>query len=403
VPRATTRRLLPFVAACLLLPQPARSQTSASSEAATKMVDVDPIRCWWKTNTGAVRIGQVFTVSLTCAVLQNDAVQVVPDETRLGASVITMAPFEMVKGTHPADLYTGDRRFFQYEYDMRLINPDEIGKDVRIPDQLIHYHVNSRIAANAALQGRDHVYDLPPLEVRVLSTVPADASDIRDTGNESFGISESLGFRANVLEIVAVAAFVLGALFIVLSVVRLILRTRKEKSPTGERGLGEPEILRHVARELAAVRSESEAQGWNDTLVGRALAAARIAAATAVGRPVGQNRNATARASEGGLQMNGWRRKPTTLSGGATTTHVTNALNLLPDVAPAGQRAMLEDLQTSLSAFTHAQYARTAEFDRSDLDDAIARAASASARLQAERTWVKTQLKRWTKWADIRR
>jgi len=398
-----TRRLLPLVAVCLLLPQTARTQTSASSDAAGKMVDVDPIRCWWKTNTGAVRIGQVFTVSLTCAVLQNDAVQVVPDESRLGASVITMAPFEMVKGTHPADLYSGDRRFFQYEYDLRLINPDEVGKDVRVPDQLIHYHVNSRIAANAALQGRDHVYDLPPLEVRILSMVPADATDIRDTGKESFGISESLGFRANVLEIIAIAAFVLGALFIVLSIVRLILRTRKQKSPTGERGLGEPEILRHVTRELAAVRSESEAQGWNDTLVGRALAAARITAAAAVGRPIGQNRRASARAAEGGLQMNGWRRKPAILSGGATTTHVTNALNRLSDVAPAAERTMLEDLQASLSAFTHTQYARTAAFDRSTLDDAIARASAAAAHLKAERAWPKVQLKRWTKWADFGR
>ena len=151
--RVTVKRLLPIIATCLLLPQAARSQTSASSEVAGKMVEVDPIRCWWKTSSGAVRIGEVFTLTLTCAVLQNDAVQVVPDETRLGASVITMAPFEMVKGVHPADLYSGNRRFFQYAYDLRLINPDEIGKDVRIPDLLIHYHVNSRIAANAALQG----------------------------------------------------------------------------------------------------------------------------------------------------------------------------------------------------------------------------------------------------------
>jgi hypothetical protein len=45
-------------------------------------VELDPIRCWWRTSTGAVRIGETFSVVLTCAVLQNEAVQVIPDSTQ---------------------------------------------------------------------------------------------------------------------------------------------------------------------------------------------------------------------------------------------------------------------------------------------------------------------------------
>ena len=44
-----------------------------------------------------------------------------------------MAPFEVVGGTHPADLRSGQRRFFQYHYTLRIINPDAIGQDVPIP------------------------------------------------------------------------------------------------------------------------------------------------------------------------------------------------------------------------------------------------------------------------------
>src|SRR5260370_36286 len=32
------------------------------------MVQVDPIRCWWRTSAGAVRIGETFDLRLTCAV-----------------------------------------------------------------------------------------------------------------------------------------------------------------------------------------------------------------------------------------------------------------------------------------------------------------------------------------------
>src|SRR5438105_5438176 len=85
-------------------------------------VEVDPIRCWWRTSAGGVRVGETFSIGLTCAVLENEAVQVVPDETRLGPAVIQLAPFEIVGGSHPGDLRTPDRRFFQYEYNLRIIN-----------------------------------------------------------------------------------------------------------------------------------------------------------------------------------------------------------------------------------------------------------------------------------------
>ena len=73
------------------LPPAIRSETSVavpnpSAGRTDGMVETDPIRCWWRTSAGAVRIGEPFTLTLTCAVLDDEAVQVVPDESRLSAA-----------------------------------------------------------------------------------------------------------------------------------------------------------------------------------------------------------------------------------------------------------------------------------------------------------------------------
>src|SRR5882672_6025243 len=94
----------------------------------------DPMQCWWRTSAGAVRVGQQFSVVLTCSVLETDTVKVVADQAPLDPTVMQMPPFEMVGGTHQADLRTDDHRFFQYEYRLRLVAEDDFGKDVKLPD-----------------------------------------------------------------------------------------------------------------------------------------------------------------------------------------------------------------------------------------------------------------------------
>jgi hypothetical protein len=86
----------------------------SSLPAAAQTEKTDPIQCWWRTSTGAVRVGETFSLVLTCAVVENDAAKVVVDQAKLEPSVIQLAPFEVVTGSsHGADLRTGDRRFFQ--------------------------------------------------------------------------------------------------------------------------------------------------------------------------------------------------------------------------------------------------------------------------------------------------
>src|ERR1700710_1117989 len=100
------------------------------SGAAAQTVQTDPLQCWWRTSAGAVRVGEPFTVVLTCAVVETDAATVVVDQSRLEPSVVQFAPFEVLGGSHGADLRTDERRFFQYVYRLRLIAENMFGKDV---------------------------------------------------------------------------------------------------------------------------------------------------------------------------------------------------------------------------------------------------------------------------------
>ena len=158
-----------------------------------------------------MRIGEPFAYMLTCAVIETEAVQVVADESRLGITVVQMTPFEVVGGTHPTDLRSGSRRFFQYEYSLRMINPDVIGQDAALPLLDIHYRINSRIAANSAMQGRDLTYVLP-VAVRP-DPVDGPARCHRHPRHPATPVSTAskrVAFRAGVLEIVAVTLVALG-------------------------------------------------------------------------------------------------------------------------------------------------------------------------------------------------
>ena len=107
---------------------------------------------------------------------------VVVDQSRLEPSVVQFAPFEVLGGTHGADLRTDQRRFFQYQYRLRLIAEDMFGKDVALPE---HQDQLPRAEQGRRRRRRCRAAIRPtccrPQSVRVLSLVPADASDIRDT------------------------------------------------------------------------------------------------------------------------------------------------------------------------------------------------------------------------------
>lgn len=75
-------------------------------------VEESPLECWWRTDVTAVRVGQPFSLLLTCAQLDNESSAAVADESRLDPGAIQLTPFEVIGGTRAQDLRANGRRFF---------------------------------------------------------------------------------------------------------------------------------------------------------------------------------------------------------------------------------------------------------------------------------------------------
>ena len=150
------------------------------------MVEVEPITCWWRTSTSAVRTGESFGLTLTCSVVETEANKVVADFSKLDPTVVQLPPFEVLGGTHAGDLVTPGKRFFQYDYRLRLIAEDAFGNDVTIPPLEISYRIESKVAGGDTTQGRDQSYSLPRASVRLISLVPDDTTDIREAPAAQF-------------------------------------------------------------------------------------------------------------------------------------------------------------------------------------------------------------------------
>ena len=351
---------------------------------------VDPIRCWWQSSTGAVTIGEAFTVVLTCAVIETTSMQVVADESRLGVASIQMAPFEILGGSHPADAHRLQRRFFQYHYQLRLISADAIGHDVNVPALSIPYRVHSRVGAAAALEGRDLTYLMPALPIKVLSLVPAEAADIRDGSDASLAAVEALRFRGSMFQILAIAFGAIAAVMAVMALVPLARGTRKAGAVASDR-LPDRAVASRASQELAEAQASATTDGWTDTAVARALAAIRVIAALAIRRPISEKvLKANAPVPEGRLAVSHGRVKTmrASVSSAVTATDVAVAGSRLDDSVPLAHRHQLVGLQSALAEMTAALYQQAPVRDAATLNEAARHAREVAIGLQRERnTW----------------
>lgn len=328
---------------------------TAFAQTGTDMVEVEPITCWWRTSTSAVRTGEAFTLTLTCAVVETEANKVVADFSKLDPTVVTLPPFEVLGGTHAADLTVPGKRFFQYDYRMRLIAEDAFGSDVAIPPLEISYRVESQVAGGNTAQGIEQQYSLPHATVRLISLVPDDTTDIRESAAAPFTSIENRDSRANLLQTVAGILFGLAGV-IALVVLVGMLRRKAPQSAAAAAHLPPRTILAAVAKELDAVQSASRG-GWTQELAGRALAAGRIAGSFAIGRPVGQRPAAGGTPVDGVLVVHAFGKGDVFVSGAATTE----------------SGASVPGLSDALKALTVGRYGRIEKFD-SMADEGIASA-----------------------------
>jgi hypothetical protein len=355
-----------------------------------KVLGWEPIRCWRQSSAGAVAVGETFTVVLTCAVYEADNAQAVPDESRLGVASIQMAPFEILGGSHPPDVHRGSRRFIQYDYQLRIIGPDAIGHDVNIPPLAISYRIHSRVGAAGALEGRDLSYVMPMMPIKVLSLVPADASDIRDASEASLGVVESLRFRSSLFRVLMLA---FGALAVVMAVLALVPLSRSKRiaEADGRHRIPDRAILESAAADLAAVQSRVTGEGWTDETVARALASTRLVAAAAIDQPISQREVANDGVPDGRLLVeHGLLRKTgATVSSPVTADDVMRASSRHAALSTT-RRQQLEGLQAALSALTNALYRKEPVRDSSALDEAVRHAVTVAEDVAAERSSLRT-------------
>jgi hypothetical protein len=370
-------------------------------------VEVEPITCWWRASSGFIRVGEPFSLALTCAVVETESTKVVPDQSRLDASVMALPPFEVTGGGHGADVRTASHRFFQYEYRLRLVAENLFGADATVPPLQVTYHVETRASGGEPTKGRDLTYQLPALPIRVSSLVPDATRDIREAPGVLLTDVDRMRARANTLRLVAGLLMGLGALLALAALVSF-LRRRRPAGAAADASLSPRSVLSGVTRTLVSARQESQQSGWSPELAGKALAALRIAASYAIGRPVGQRPHVDgAVLLDGQLVVGaGWPVRSNALVSGAVTaesiTHVLgNGATRTGDVAQAFRPASqltLEELRDALSGLTIARYTRRDQIDTSTLDDAVASGLRATERLAAEHTWIAETRRAMSHW-----
>jgi hypothetical protein len=327
----------------------------AFAQTGTDLVEVEPIKCWWRTSTSAVRIGEAFDVRLTCAVVETEAARVVPDLSKLDPTVVQLPPFEVMGGTHAGDLTTAGKRFFQYDYRMRLIAEDAFGADVPLPPLEVTYNIESKVAGGDSVQGREQSYVLPRASVKLVSVVPDDTSDIREAPAAAFSDIEARDSKAALYQTIATVLFALAGVMVVVILIGL-LRNKSKSTAVTRAHLGPRAILSHVARELDEVQRAGRG-GWTPELTGRALSAARISGSYASGRAVGQRTVGTNDPLVDGALLvgRGMGRDKMYVSGSVTAESATDST-----------------LADALKAMTIARYGRDGQ--RPDMDDAVATA-----------------------------
>ncbi len=366
---------------------PAVAPTAAPTTAGPMLSGDSPLQCWWRSSSGAIHVGEMVDVTLTCAVLETSSLRAVPDQSRLSVASVQLMPFEIVGGSHPPDVRQGDRRLFQYVYQLRLLDADVIGRDVKLPPLAIPYRVQSQTGADASLAGRDLVHLMPQLAIRVVSQVPAEAEDIRDGADASLGRIAALRFRASGFRVAALVLGALGAVAVLGALAPLVGRLRKGR-PTLAGRVSDRRVLGHAADVLDGLARGATAAGWTPEALAEAHGAVRLVAAAVMRDGVRQARlGSLAPMPEGRLLVQRrWRRARTALTAHVTGAAVGRALAALPPRASATDRARLERLRDSLDALTRARYVQGASLDdRGPLDEAVAAARDLAREVARER------------------
>lgn len=342
-------------------------------------VETAPIKCWWKTDTTEVRIGQRFMLTLTCGVIETQSLKVSANTNALDPGALQVTPFEVASGVRREDIVSPPWRYFQYEYQVRLLNEGFFGQDVTLPSVSVTYNIQA--AAGGDAQGRDLTYALPGLPMRVASIVPRSATDIRDVSRDGFDSIATRQFRASLATVTGAILAGFALVFFVFAVARVLGRVRR-RVPAASKPATPVAVYGASLAALGQVKAEVTRAGWSPALVRRALAAVRVAAAIGVGRAIAQAPAGRAPEREGQLLVKQGlvRRRRIVVSASTTSSVVERAL--ADPYATLRSRGALESLRNALQALSVAAYGRTSELDTIALDRAMSESADAVKQLR---------------------
>jgi len=341
----------------------------------------DPIACWWKTDKDAVLVGEQFLLTLTCSVLERGDVHAVPDPKQFDAAALQIAPFEVVAATAHPELRFPPRRYFQYEYTVRLLKEGLFGQDVDIPSLRLQYATESASSGEAV--GPPRHLALPALPVRVLSIVPRNARGIRDVSGDSFGSPQRLLSLSRGAFMGAGIFFAFALVFVGLAV-KKVAGEYRQRTGRVERRLSNAAVMSGCLREARRIEADARG-GWTDVLAARALSVLRIAAGVAMGRSVSQtaaSRRAEPQTGQVVMRRGVLGRKRALVSAPATPAAIARALDT-SSVADPAARAALEQIDQAMRAFAGVLYSSGGSLDPAALERALESGVGAMRRLRS--------------------
>lgn len=336
----------------------------------------EPLQCWWRTSTGAVRIAEPFALVLTCAITKSSSQHVVVDQAKLGPDAIPLSPFEVIGGGSLTESQSSDQTFFQRVYRVRILT-QTIGADIQIPSIVVSYQLETASLSGGQARGIERRHELPALPMRVVSLVPAEADDIREAAIDTFAAVDDAAFGASLYSTAGLVVMGVGAIGVVVALAAG-LRAR-HSTDAGPGPLEDRQILRHVGRELQDIRAARNQEGWTPDLVARALASTRVVASYVTRRPLSlRTVDAHGQVPEGALVHSDRHGQRTVI----TSTLTAAALHV-----KQGDEMHWTAVREALAGMTHAQYGREKRADAAPLDAGLDAVLAAFDDVKRERAW----------------
>jgi len=149
-------------------------------------------------------------------------------------------------------------------------------------------------------------------------------------------------------------------------------------------------IVRRVLGELKALARLSQDHGWNAELVGRALAAFRLAGAATLSRPIAQtvvDAERTPREGQLRVRRGVWRPKMIAISSALTPDAMTRQIDTVRSTPRADDRLidLADEVRDALALFTTARYSQTGDLPTDELTGELDKGITAARQL-----WIRT-------------